>query len=105
MSTKKTESVQDNAIDEKVTPTQAEAPQPKTKASKAKPAVEPVYGVVSGCVKLRVRKDADIKSNVLREIAVNTRVQIDMNESTPDWYKVYVKGIHGFCMKKYITVK
>ena len=65
---------------------------------------KPVYGVVSGCVKLRVRKEPSTKGAVLTEIPGNTKVQITLIESTDDWYKVSVNGTNGFCMKRYISV-
>lgn len=66
---------------------------------------EPVYGTVS-CVKLNVRKLPNPNGQVLCVITEGTKVQIDTDESTVDWYKVCTNaGVSGYCMKKFITVK
>lgn len=64
-------------------------------------------GVVSNCASLRVRKDPSVKSNnIISVIDVNTEVEINLDESKEDWYKITTKGgVTGFCMKDYITVK
>ena len=66
--------------------------------------VEPVLGIVSGCTKLNIRKEADIESSVLFVIGKDSDVLINLEESTDDWYKVYVDGRDGFCMKKYVEL-
>lgn len=65
---------------------------------------EPVTGTVTGCVKLRVRKEPSTKGEVLTELPVNSTVQINMTKSTDEWFKVRAKGVNGFCMKQYITI-
>lgn len=62
-------------------------------------------GVVTDCVKLNVRKKADLKANVIAVLGEKTEVTVYPNESTKDWYKVIVGSVDGYCMKKYITVK
>ena len=64
-------------------------------------------GVVSNCTALRVRKDPSVKSNnIISVIDVKTEVEINLDESKEDWYKITTKGgVTGFCMKDYITVK
>lgn len=63
-------------------------------------------GVVTGCIKLNVRKKPDVKADVVCEIVCLSEVVVDEEASTSDFYKVYtVSGVDGFCMKKFITIK
>lgn len=67
---------------------------------------EDVTGVVTGCSKLRVREAASANAKVLCEISENSKVIVNEEESTKDFYKVCTEaGVEGFCMKKYITVR
>ena len=50
-------------------------------------------------------KQDSTDSNVICTIPCLTKVMIDENESTANFYKVYmVSGIEGYCMKKFITI-
>ena len=61
-------------------------------------------GIVKGCTKLRVRSEPRFGTNVICEIEQGTRVMIDADESTLDYYKIYTEsGIEGFCLKAYIV--
>lgn len=63
-------------------------------------------GIVVGCEKLNVRKEADKKSEPLCVINKNEEVKINLTESTTYFYKVQTSsGIEGYCMKEYINVK
>lgn len=69
--------------------------------------VEPstVLGVVTECVKLRVRSTPEIADNVLAEIILASEVLVDLKESTDEFYKVTTEaGIEGYCMKQYINI-
>ena len=64
-----------------------------------------VIGVVTECVKLRVRSTPEVTDNVLCEIILASEVLVDLNESTDDFYKVTTEaGIEGDCMKQYINL-
>lgn len=66
---------------------------------------EPVIGLVSDCVNLRIRKEPDDKADVLGTIPVDTEVVIDEEESTDEFYKICTdSGLEGFCMRQFITV-
>ena len=67
--------------------------------------VKPIIGVVTECAKLNVRKEPSKDAAVLRTILLATEVVINEEESTEDFYKVYVGGLSGFCMKKFINIK
>lgn len=61
-------------------------------------------GVVSGCNRLRVRSEPRFGVNVICEISQGTKVMIDKEQSTDDYYKIYTEsGIEGFCNKSYIV--
>ena len=67
----------------------------------------PIYkhGFVSGCIRLNMRKEPTIKSEVVCVIEQDTNLVITLNESTDDFYKVSTEaGIDGFCMKQYVTI-
>ena len=64
-----------------------------------------VLGVVTECVKLRVRKTPEVGDNVICEILFASEVLVDLNESTNDFYKITTGvGIEGYCMKQYINI-
>ncbi len=69
--------------------------------------VEPstVLGVVTECVKLRVRSTPEIADNVLAEIILASEVLVDLEESTDEFYKITTEaGVEGYCMKQYINI-
>lgn len=66
---------------------------------------EQVIGLVI-CSKLNVRKLPNPNGQVLCVITEGTEVQIDLDESTVDWYKVCTNaGVSGYCMKKFIAAR
>lgn len=68
--------------------------------------VELATGIVTGCTKLNLRSKPNIKAKPLMELPINTKVKVDPEESTDEWYKVITDGrVQGYCMKKYITLK
>lgn len=63
-------------------------------------------GIVSNCKKLRVRNYPGLEANVICEIEAGSKVEIDENESTEEFYKVCTEtGIDGYCMKRFIKVE
>ena len=85
-------SAEEVAVD--VTPETPEVPAP----------AEPILGKVEGCTQLNVRENPDIFAKVVLVIGKDSDVLINLEESTDDWYKVYVEGYDGFCMKKYVAL-
>lgn len=65
---------------------------------------EYIFGKVSDCKRLNVRKEANITANIVCIIAVDSDVLVDLDESTDEWYKVHVDDKEGFCMKKFIEL-
>ena len=90
----------ETVVEEVVTPVVEETP------------VEVIYGVVDNCVRLNVRTKPNIKSDVICVIPQGTKVVVGKKYSTQAFYEVHsvdngdaTEGFHGFCMKKYITIK
>lgn len=84
------------------TPDTAEPPVEPTPIVETKPAI--ITGYVTNCVKLNVRNAPRSTAGIVCEIACDTEVEINEQESTNDFYKIYTSsGIEGYCMKSYIT--
>lgn len=67
---------------------------------------EKTNGVVCGCETLFVRSEANKESSPLTIIEKDSKVEIDLDQSTEDFYKVTIEsGIEGYCMKKFIEIK
>lgn len=63
----------------------------------------PVEGTVVDCAKLNVRVKPIPGASVVCMIEVNTKVEIDMEKSTNDWFYIRTAaGVEGYCMRKYI---
>lgn len=79
----------------------AAAPEPKTSTCDT----APVFAIVTGCVRLNLREAASPGASVLKELPVSTKVQVDVNGSTEDFYHVQTfEGTDGYCMKKYLKL-
>lgn len=63
-------------------------------------------GIVTSCVRLNIRKNPNVNSEVVCVVDVNTKVSVDLKESTNAWYKVFLdNGNCGYCMKNYIAIE
>lgn len=66
-------------------------------------------GIVSGCDRLRVRKEADIEADIYGTIEEGTELTVSITYSTEKFYKVntIINGtlVSGYCMKKFINLK
>lgn len=72
------------------------------------PPEPPVYGEVSGCKNLNIRKNPVVNDkNVLCIVPEGTMVMIvDPSKAKRDWWKVMLEdGTEGFCMKEFVTVE
>ena len=68
--------------------------------------VKIVKGTVANCSKLNMRKEPKKNATVIAVLAAKTKVEVESNASTDDWYKVITKdGLEGYCMKEFITLK
>lgn len=62
-------------------------------------------GVVSNCERLRLRKLPNPNSQIICELNVGTKLEIDLDKSTIAFYKVCTEtGVEGYCMKQYVAV-
>ena len=66
---------------------------------------EIIIGVVTNCNKLNIREKPVKADNIICELNKGTELMIDLDNSTDEWYRVYLEsGITGFCMKEYVEV-
>ena len=95
---------EDSVIEEVV-----EQPNAIEEVVKQPAAIEPVapkIGFVIDCVKLNVRSEPYIDSDIVCVIPGSTEVEVDEENSTDDFYKICTySGVEGFCMKKFIQLK
>lgn len=64
-----------------------------------------LIGVVN-CLRLHVYSEPDLNSEIICKIRYATEVEIDMQNSTDEFYKIYTAiGAEGFCEKELITIK
>lgn len=62
-------------------------------------------GIVCNCKKLNIRKKADVNSKSIGILELNDEVGI-IDDSDKTFYEIVTeKGVHGYCMKKYIKIK
>ncbi len=64
-----------------------------------------VRGRVNGCNMLNIRQKACMTANVVDIIGEGTEVEVEMTESSEEWYKICTAaGSEGYCMAKYIEI-
>lgn len=90
-----------------------ETPVPSEEPISAPPTTEPevededdkIIGVVTECAKLNVREEPVADAEILTTIPLGAEVQVDIFESTEDFYKITTEaGVEGYCMKDYINI-
>lgn len=65
-----------------------------------------IDGIVTDCAKLNVRQEPNVDSDIVTVINVGTRVIVDEDSSTDDFYKIVTaSSVEGFCMKDYIEIQ
>lgn len=73
-----------------------------------KKTVSRTSGIVINCNALRLREGANIKTKPLAVIPVNTKVSINLDNSTESFYEVSYPGdgitLVGFCVKEFILL-
>lgn len=74
------------------------------------PELKVFYGVVDNCDRLNVRVAPSKDSPVLAVITKGTKVEMHTTKTSDGFYDIQVQipdmgKVHGFCMKKYITIK
>ena len=68
-------------------------------------AVEPKLGVIVGCTMLNMRKEPSKDSDVVTILSKSDSVQVYLDESTEDFYKVRIVDKEGYCVKDFIEIK
>ena len=63
-----------------------------------------VVGVIANCAKLNVRENANKEANVVCIVNKDTKVNIDLDASTEDFYRVFVDGKEGYCIKQFVNI-
>lgn len=64
-----------------------------------------VFGCVTNCFKLNVRKNPSREADVVCIIEAGSDVEIDESGSTEDFYKIYTAtGQEGYCMRRFIDI-
>lgn len=67
---------------------------------------EPMLIGIVNCLRLHIFSEPNLESDIVCKIRYSSEVEIDPNESTEDFYKLYtVTGAEGFCQKDLITIK
>lgn len=62
-------------------------------------------GVVN-CLRLHIFSEPDTDSEIINKVRYLTEVEVDLGESTKDFYKICTAvGAEGFCIKEHITIK
>ena len=62
-------------------------------------------GIVHNCVKLNVRKNPSIDSDVIAVLNEQDQIKVKDVDTISDWYFIQLpNGEEGFSMKKYIAV-
>lgn len=63
-----------------------------------------LIGVVN-CLRLHIYSEPKLDSDVVCKIRYATEVEVNLNDSTEDFYKIYTAiGAEGFCQKELITI-
>ena len=62
-------------------------------------------GIVHNCVKLNVRKNPSIDSDVITVLNEQDKIKVKDIDTLSDWYFIQLpNGKEGFSMKKYVAV-
>lgn len=64
-----------------------------------------VIGKVIDCKLLNVRTQPDKNSEIVTILPIDSEIIISDVNASPDFYKVLIGDLEGFCMKKFIKIK
>lgn len=63
-----------------------------------------LIGVVN-CLRLHIYSEPSLDSEIVCKVRYSTEVEINLAESTEDFYKIYTAiGAEGFCQKDLVTI-
>lgn len=61
---------------------------------------------VSNSIRLHIHEEPDLNSPIVCKVRYLTLLQIDLDKSTKDFYKVFTAiGAEGFCEKEFVTIE
>lgn len=61
---------------------------------------------IANCLRLSIYSEPNIDSEIICKVRYLTEVEIDLDNSTDNFYKIYTAiGAEGFCLKKFVTIK
>ena len=64
-----------------------------------------VRGVITNCLNLNIREMPSKDSDIVCELPALSEVQVDVDDITDEFYKIYSDNeITGYCMKKYVSI-
>lgn len=80
--------------------------EPKPEEPESPKLETPTFGVVTNCAKLNIRSKPNIEASVVCEVPITSKLVIDTDKSTDNWFKVCTaSGAEGFCMKRFVEVQ
>ena len=60
---------------------------------------------VTNVIRAHIHSEPDLNSEIVCKVRYLTEVEIDMNSSTEEFYKVYTAmGSEGFCQRDQLTI-
>ena len=92
-----------DVYDVEATPTPAPIePEEKTE-------VEIKAGLIVGCNRVNIREEASTTSNVVTVLEKDSVVNVNLEESTDDFYRIFLAKtdgeiISGYCMKSFVEI-
>lgn len=61
---------------------------------------------VANCLRLHIFSEPSTESDIVCKVRYLTEVEVDLENSTNEFYKIYTAtGAEGFCKKEFITIK
>ena len=67
------------------------------------PTPAPVTGTIANCTKLNIRVKPASDADVVCVLNAGTKLEIDVDRSTSDWFKVSTAGVDGYCMRRFVN--
>lgn len=61
---------------------------------------------IANCLRLHIHSEPTLESEIICKVRYLTELDIDMEHSTEDFYKVCTAiGAEGFCQKELVTIR
>lgn len=79
--------------------------EPETTPEEVVNKADSVVGTIVKCVRLNVRKEPNKDAKVVGVLNKDDSVDINIEESTNDFYKVSTMTVTGYCVKDFIEIR